>query len=115
MQRLSGLIISLYILLAIEGSSSLHKSNIVVQNQISSNFIYQADPTILYDKGTYYLYGTNGSNADSGFKVFISKDLQSWKVSKVNKGWALTKGSTYGTKGFWAPQVFYYNDKYYMA
>src|SRR3954466_14967689 len=113
MKRLSGLIISLYILLAIEGCSSLHKSNIVVQNQISSNFIYQADPTILYDKGTYYLYGTNEKNADSGFKVFVSKDLLKWQLSRAYNGWALTKGNAYGTKGFWAPQVFHYKDKYY--
>jgi xylan 1,4-beta-xylosidase len=108
-------IISLCLLLATLSCSSSHKNNTVVQNQRSGNYIYQADPTIFYDKGTYYLYGTNDRNADSGFKVFVSKDLQNWQLSKANNGWALTKGSAYGTKGFWAPQVFYYKHKYYMA
>src|SRR3954466_262334 len=113
MKRLFTPIISLYILLAALSCSSLHKNNTVVQNQGTGNYIYQADPTIFYDKGTYYLYGTNERNADSGFKVFISKDLLSWQLSRAYNGWALTKGNAYGTKGFWAPQVFHYKDKYY--
>lgn len=39
------------------------------------NGIFQADPTIFYDNGYYYLYGTNG-NGDKqlGFKVYRSQD-----------------------------------------
>ena len=106
MKRLFAPIISLYLLLAIQGCSALHKNNATTENQSSNNFIYQADPTIFYDKGTYYLYGTNERNADSGFKVFISKDLHTWQLSRAYNGWALTKGNAYGTKGFWPPQVF---------
>ncbi len=115
MKRLFAPIISLYLLLAIQGCSLLHKNNAADQNQSSNNFIYQADPTIFYGKGTYYLYGTNERNADSGFKVFVSKDLLRWQLSRAYNGWALTKGNAYGTKGFWAPQVFQYKDKYYIA
>ena len=61
--------------------SSLHKANTSVQKQAAGSFLYQADPTIFYDKGVYYLYGTNGSNADSGFRVFISKDLKNLRTS----------------------------------
>ena len=78
--------------------------------------LYQADPTIFYNNHQYYLYGTNGSNADSGFKVFVSKDLKNWQVKKEENGYALIKGdNTFGTKGFWAPQVFTYLNKYFIA
>jgi xylan 1,4-beta-xylosidase len=75
-----------------------------------------ADPTILLYKGTYYLYGTVGANADDGFLVYTSSDMKVWSLSKeVNNGYALRKGDVYGTAGFWAPQVFVYNNKFYMA
>lgn len=71
-----------------------------------------ADPTIFFDKGVYYLYGTGGGKGDSdGFKVYTSTDQQVWK----EEGYALKRGESYGTKGFWAPQVFKYKGKYYMA
>ncbi len=78
--------------------------------------LYQADPTIFYSDNHYYLYGTNGGNADSGYKVFISTDLQNWKSKKEDNGYALLVNNyTFGTKGFWAPQVFSYQHKYYIA
>ncbi|MFT4093713.1 MAG: glycoside hydrolase family 43 protein [Niabella sp.] len=76
-----------------------------------SNNPYLADPTIFYEKGRYYLYGTVGGNNDSGFKVFVSSDQKSWS----DKGFVLKKGESFGRKGFWAPQVFKYGQKYYMA
>jgi beta-xylosidase len=78
-----------------------------------SDSIFLADPTIFADKGMYYLYGTQ---SNKGFLVYQSNDLKSWKgpVGKRN-GHALLKGDSYGTQGFWAPQVFSYNKKYYMA
>lgn len=72
-----------------------------------------ADPTIFVDKGKYYLYGTSG---DVGFEVYESTDLKSWKgPAGYNNGYALSKGQSYGSKGFWAPQVFTHQNKYYMA
>jgi len=71
-----------------------------------------ADPTIFVDNGIYYLYGTGGGRGDSeGFKVYTSTDQVSWK----DEGFALKRGESYGTKGFWAPQVFKYKSRYYMA
>lgn len=70
--------------------------------------IYLADPTIFLDKGIYYLYGTSHQE---GFMAYVSKDLKNWNY----KGLALKKGDSYGNQGFWAPQVFHYNNKYYMA
>ena len=75
--------------------------------------IYLADPTIFLDKGTYYLYGTS---SEQGFLVYQSHDLKNWSGSagKAN-GFALAKGDAYGSKGFWAPQVFKIKNTYYMA
>ncbi|TDE11355.1 glycoside hydrolase family 43 protein [Dyadobacter psychrotolerans] len=73
--------------------------------------IYLADPAIFYSKGTYYLYGTVEGNSNEGLKVYISKDQKNWK----EKGYALKKGESFGEKGFWAPQVFEYKKKFYMA
>jgi beta-xylosidase len=84
----------------------MHKSQVAEQ-------LYQADPTIFYDEGIYYLYGTS---SDKGFMVYQSKDLKSWSgpVGKKN-GFALAKGDAFGDKGFWAPQVFKYKNTYFMA
>lgn len=80
--------------------------------QQNENNPLMADPTIFFDKGVYYLYGTGGGKEDSdGFKVYTSVDKQVWK----DEGYALKRGDSYGTKGFWAPQVFKYKEKYYMA
>ncbi|MDB5128869.1 glycoside hydrolase family 43 protein [Mucilaginibacter sp.] len=68
-----------------------------------------ADPTIFYDEGIYYLYGTG---APDGFPVYTSSDLINWTKKEKN---ALQMGESYGTKGFWAPQVFKYKGKYFMA
>jgi len=86
------------------------------QSQQKVKAVYLADPTIFYDNSTYFLYGT-AQDSEKGFPVLISKDLKKWyKDSKAsNSSYVLEKGKhTFGTKGFWAPQVFLYNKKYYM-
>lgn len=81
--------------------------------QPQAQAIYEADPTIYYENGMYYLYGTSG---DTGILVYQSTDLKSWTgpVGKT-EGYALMKGKSFGTTGFWAPQVFKYKESYYMA
>jgi xylan 1,4-beta-xylosidase len=80
--------------------------------------IYLADPTVLKDNEIYYLYGTNGDpniNGE-GFLVYSSKDLIHWEGPVgATDGFALKKGDAYGDQGFWAPQVFKYKSKYYIA
>lgn len=72
-----------------------------------------ADPTIFQHKGTYYLYGTS---SNQGFEVYTSKDLKSWEgPCGARDGFALKKGDSYGTKGFWAPQIFEHKGLFYMA
>lgn len=77
--------------------------------------IHLADPSIFVHKGKYYLYGTGDQNAGQGFRVYVSQDLKTWKLSDLNDGYALKKGEVFGDKGFWAPQVFQHAGKYYMA
>ncbi|MFT3702887.1 MAG: family 43 glycosylhydrolase [Agriterribacter sp.] len=76
--------------------------------------LYFADPTIFHYKQKFYLYGTDGFRSDFGFHVAISSDLKHWERNAGNKR-ALTKDESFGTKGFWAPQVFVYRNKIYMA
>jgi xylan 1,4-beta-xylosidase len=71
-----------------------------------------ADPSVFYHDQTYYLYGTvEEKNWSGGFKVYTSKDKENWS----DRGPALQKGAAFGTAGFWAPQVFQYRNKFYMA
>lgn len=71
-----------------------------------------ADPYILQYNGTYYLYGTGGS---AGIRVHTSTDLVNWTTSAgATSGYALHRNNVWGTSGFWAPEVYRLNDKFYM-
>jgi xylan 1,4-beta-xylosidase len=82
---------------------------VTVYGQAERDIIQLADPSIFSDNGIYYLYGTGDPN---GFAVYTSTDMKIWHRHTRN---ALTKGDSYGTTGFWAPQVFKYHKKYYMV
>lgn len=70
-----------------------------------------ADPTIYSEDGKYYAYGTWGPDSNVGIPVYTSTDLKNWqKTSDL----ALTPGDAFGTKWFWAPQIFKHNGRYYM-
>lgn len=68
-----------------------------------------ADPFILMHEGVYYLYSTNA--VDQGYLVYSSTDMQTWE----NNGLCLKKEDVQGDFGFWAPEVMYYNEKFYMV
>ncbi|WP_343672462.1 glycoside hydrolase family 43 protein [Chitinophaga sp.] len=72
--------------------------------------IFLADPTIFRDQGKFYLYGTG--NPD-GFPVFESNNLTSWTPAVHHL--ALTRSESFGSQGFWAPQVILFKGVYYMA
>jgi xylan 1,4-beta-xylosidase len=82
--------------------------------------IFFADVTIYVEGNTYYLTGSKGGgDGPEGFSFLESKDLKTWKVpakSKNPQGMILTKGDhTFGTKGFWAPQIFKDKGNYYIT
>ena len=67
------------------------------------------DPYVLYDNGTYYLYGTG---ARDGFPAYKSADLVSWQpLGQVYKADSIR---SFGVGAFWAPEVYKVNNKYYM-
>lgn len=75
-----------------------------------------ADPTIVYFGDQYYMYGTERP-PQKGFPVLVSDDLKNWRIPKQAKnGYALKMGNqTFGTWGFWAPQVFKHNNQFYIT
>lgn len=68
-----------------------------------------ADPFVLYHEGKYYAYGTRVN----GFEVYISEDLKQWKRNDIK---ALSPENSWGTKWYWAPEVYYVKSKnlFYM-
>lgn len=81
--------------------------------------IFFADPTIYVQGGKYYLTGTRGNSGPLGFSVLESKDLKTWAPpSGANDSvyMILNKGNqAYGTRGFWAPQIFKAPNTYYLT
>jgi len=78
-----------------------------------------ADPTIFVEDGKYHLTGTKGGDGAQGFAVLESFDLRSWTHPNGSSGheqMILKKGDqTFGTKGFWAPQIFKADQTYYLT
>lgn len=85
------------------------------QASVQPEILTEADPTIFQDSdGTYYLYGT-GKQSDKGFFVYRSNDLTSWEGPiGSDGGFCLTSSMSFGTTGFWAPQVLAHNGEYYI-
>lgn len=86
---------------------------------MKTNKINIRDPFVLPYNGKYYMYGTrvgikdekNPFGIQKGFDVYVSEDLESWSEAKpvfeyYNGFW--------GTREFWAPEVHFYEDKFYM-
>lgn len=71
--------------------------------KVESDFLPIADPYVLLYEGKYYAYGTGGTVHGEGFVCFSSEDLKTWK----REGQALRADDSYGTWGFWAPEVYY--------
>lgn len=85
------------------------------KNQHEELILHLADPAIFYYQKIYYLYGTVEGNTKKGFLVYLSDDLKKWKLLNENDGYALKSEDVFGVAGFWAPQVFACNNKFYMA
>ncbi len=68
-----------------------------------------ADPFVLKHDGVYYLVGTAGRN---GFLCWTSRDLVDWSPA----GYALkATDESWGKRTFWAPEIFEYRGRFYMA
>lgn len=75
------------------------------------NTLHFGDPFIMLYDGTYYAYGTTGSN---GIEVYVSDDLKTWYRPGGERRYALKKEDTGTSRDFWAPEVYYVNGRFYM-
>ena len=103
------LVAVLGVLLVVSAAAVTYTYDTAFTNPVANG----ADPFVLYDEGTYYLYATNdGSN---GYIAYTSTDLVNWRA----EGYVLRKtdvpldsSNTYA--GLWAPEVIKDGDTYYM-
>lgn len=112
MKKLIILIISLSAFTACSQEKNTEKPK-----EVKTSTILLADPTIFYHNEMYYLYGTTTGDIPNGegFQVYTSTDLKDWKgPNGAQNGLALKKGDAFGDKGFWAPQIMSYKNKFYM-
>lgn len=82
--------------------------------------IFFADVTIYVEGSKYYLTGSKGTaEGPAGFALLESTDLKTWTVpanASDSQGMILTRGDhTFGTKGFWAPQIVKAASTYYLT
>lgn len=83
------------------------------------NEINIRDPFVLSYAGQYYMYGSRVREPyegapwgdQTGFDVYISKDLENW--SEPKSVFEIPK-SFWATKDAWAPEVHMYKGKFYM-
>lgn len=96
--------------------------------KFGKNLFKGGDGFLLKHNNTYYVYCTTENNLPAFTEeypffetyqdgkdviyVHISKDFENWE----NGGLCLEKGNkNWGEHGFWAPEVSYYNGKFYMV
>ena len=66
------------------------------------------DPSVIRIEDTYYATGTSSEWAPF-YPMFTSKDLVNWK----QVGHVFTKQPSWTSNSFWAPELFYHNNKVY--
>lgn len=79
-----------------------------LNNYIANPFIpgYYADPTIIVDNNTFYIYATIDSWGGDSLALWVSKDFKNWERKSLN--WptkALCKSPTSNDSKVWAPSV----------
>lgn len=112
---------SLLLLVSFSCSDNVNSGNPTYKPPVKTESVYNnlvglvpdcADPYVLEHNGLYYLYGTGGND---GIKVYVSKDMVTWSAARGStNGYALHKNDVWGDKWFWAPEVYYINNKFYM-
>ena len=95
-----------------------HTRNIAeLSYQIPSSAIRIRDPFIVPVRGEqrYYMFGTTDADPwngrGEGFQVYVSRDLELW--SGPYAAFTLPEGF-WATTQFWAPEVHFYRDSWYM-
>lgn len=75
---------------------------------VQTNITNIGDPVILCENGTYYMYATYAESVN--FHCFTSKD----GVNFTDAGIVLANEDSFGIDRFWAPEIFKYNNEYYL-
>ena len=68
-----------------------------------------ADPSIIRVGDIYYATGTSSEWAPY-FPIFTSKDLENWQ----HIGYVFNQTPSWAASSFWAPELFYYNETFYV-
>lgn len=78
-----------------------------------------ADPYIMRFNGTYYLYVTTSGLENRGLRAWKSTDLLHWEKCQgkgLKEGYVIDDNDADGryTQNAYAPEVYYFNGKFYM-
>lgn len=85
------------------------QAQVTINSYVNPLDVSVADPHILKDNGTYYLYGTTYDG--NGFSVYTSTDMVHW--TRRGLCWQRTP-SSWGQGDFWAPEVLKAGSTYYF-
>lgn len=78
---------------------------------IGKSELFMADPTIVVHNGVYYLTGTSDKEGANRFHLYQSRNLKNW----IETDTLLQNGDhTFGSWGFWAPQLFQFGNRWLM-
>lgn len=112
--------ISPIVVILIMGASLITAATNIFENtKISSDEedagnIFLADPTIFFEQDKYYLTGT-GFSPTPGFILLESENLKDWNFSRPDSMILRQGHSTFGNKGFWAPQIIKNENTYWLT
>lgn len=104
------LVILVIWLLAPAASASAQR----IKNPLFDGF-FAADPTIVQDKGSFYIYATRDPWGGNDLAVFKTKDFIHWQQKRIN--WPTKQQCTSSTSQssmVWAPSVVQKDGKFYM-
>ncbi len=109
------LVFSIFILLV--GCKEKHTSTNENQTELAKSSRYSnpvirgdfADPSVIRVENTYYSVGTSSEWAPH-FPIFTSKNLVNWK----QESYALQVTPEWAASSFWAPELYYHNETFYL-
>lgn len=104
------LIAALCALCAVSAAATTYTYETEFSNPVANG----ADPFVLYDEGTYYLYATN--DGSYGYLGYTSTDLVNWHAEGyVMRAEDASLDASQSYAGLWAPEVIRDGDTYYMV
>lgn len=101
MKKIGLSLFSIFLALQIVAQEKSYFTNPVIRGDVP-------DPSVIRIENTYYATGTSSEWAPF-YPMFTSKDLVNWK----QVGHVFTKQPSWTSNSFWAPELFYHNNKVY--